>query len=469
MKTLNEQISEVIEQEPVAVFMKGTPQLVMCGNSHRALQALHAAGAPITAVDILPDPRIRQELSSISGWPTIPQVFVKGELIGGADITEELFESGELRQKLDDALGAGPRAGRQGRRARARLILERESRLHRPAERVRGSRVRVPDGTRTRGSARAPARRCASHAAPRRCSRRRCAAATRCLQRLHGALESSRSRRRGHRGAARNRLPGSSTSACERGASSRQSGRSFEQAMPTRTGGAHSGGDVAHRSRTSFGSQRGARRPRSRAHRHLNIRYATGDRAGVADGVVLRARVVDERTRSQPLGPRCRVRRPGRDDQLDLTVKRDEDLLLDVCVWRVRRVASSEHGSVARHVGVRCVVGPRNAEERSPRLVELAARRAADRRYGWRCRSRTCSQDDGVRGVTTRFVPAVIGRLERGSPAVSARRESGTASRARPSPECAPDIRRRRTERSMLGVLRFAGRLSVPCQSRPST
>ena len=58
------------------------------------------------AVDILPDPRIRQELSSISGWPTIPQVFVKGELIGGADITEELLASGELQRKLDDALGA---------------------------------------------------------------------------------------------------------------------------------------------------------------------------------------------------------------------------------------------------------------------------------------------------------------------------------------------------------------------------
>jgi monothiol glutaredoxin len=105
MKTLTEQITEVIATEPVAVFMKGTPQMVMCGNSHRALQALHAAGAPITAVDILPDPRIRQELSEISGWPTIPQVFVKGELIGGADITEELNASGELRQKLDATLG----------------------------------------------------------------------------------------------------------------------------------------------------------------------------------------------------------------------------------------------------------------------------------------------------------------------------------------------------------------------------
>ena len=104
-KSLSEQISEVIEQEPVALFMKGTPQMVMCGNSQRALQALHAAGAPVTAVDILPDPRIRQELSAISGWPTIPQVFVKGELIGGADITEELLASGDLHRKLDETLG----------------------------------------------------------------------------------------------------------------------------------------------------------------------------------------------------------------------------------------------------------------------------------------------------------------------------------------------------------------------------
>jgi monothiol glutaredoxin len=105
MSTLKDQIEDVIVQEPVALFMKGTPQMVMCGNSQRALQALSAAGAPITTVDILPDPRIRQELSAISGWPTIPQVFVKGELIGGADITEELAASGELAQKLDTALG----------------------------------------------------------------------------------------------------------------------------------------------------------------------------------------------------------------------------------------------------------------------------------------------------------------------------------------------------------------------------
>ena len=105
MKTLLEQIGDVIEKEPVALIMKGTPEMVMCGNSMRALNALHVAGAPITTVDILPDPRIRQELSALSGWPTIPQVFVKGELIGGADITEELLESGELQRKLDEALG----------------------------------------------------------------------------------------------------------------------------------------------------------------------------------------------------------------------------------------------------------------------------------------------------------------------------------------------------------------------------
>jgi monothiol glutaredoxin len=102
---LREQIQQVIENEPVALFMKGTPQFVMCGNSDRALRALREAGAPVTAVDILPDPRIRQELSALSGWPTIPQVFVRGELIGGADIVEELEQNGELEQTLRAKLG----------------------------------------------------------------------------------------------------------------------------------------------------------------------------------------------------------------------------------------------------------------------------------------------------------------------------------------------------------------------------
>ena len=105
MSELHDRIQDVIDNEPVALFMKGTPQLVMCGNSSRALEALRALGAPVTAVNILPDPEIRQELSAISGWPTIPQVFVRGELVGGADICEELLASGELREKLHDALG----------------------------------------------------------------------------------------------------------------------------------------------------------------------------------------------------------------------------------------------------------------------------------------------------------------------------------------------------------------------------
>jgi monothiol glutaredoxin len=105
MSELRERIQEVIDQEPVTLFMKGTPQFVMCGNSDRALRALREAGAPVTGVDILVDPAIRQELSAISGWPTIPQVFVKGELIGGADITEELAAGGELVRLLEEKLG----------------------------------------------------------------------------------------------------------------------------------------------------------------------------------------------------------------------------------------------------------------------------------------------------------------------------------------------------------------------------
>ena len=107
MSDLSNRIKQVIDEEPVVLFMKGTPQFVMCGNSGRALEALRAAGAPVTTVDILPDPTIRQELAELSGWPTIPQVFVKGELVGGADITQELAESGELRQILEEKLGAG--------------------------------------------------------------------------------------------------------------------------------------------------------------------------------------------------------------------------------------------------------------------------------------------------------------------------------------------------------------------------
>src|SRR5919197_6413283 len=105
MPELRERIEEVIETAPVALFMKGTPQFVMCGNSQRALEALRSTGAPVTAGDILPHPPIPQELSGLSGWPTIPQVFVRGELIGGADIVEELERTGQLELALRDKLG----------------------------------------------------------------------------------------------------------------------------------------------------------------------------------------------------------------------------------------------------------------------------------------------------------------------------------------------------------------------------
>src|SRR3954447_23145150 len=113
--TYTDKIKEVIDGSDVAIFMKGTPQFVMCGNSDRALQALRCAGATVTAVDVLPDPQIRQELTAISGWPTIPQVFVKGELVGGADIVEELEQSGDLEQTLRDRLGDDFAAAREER------------------------------------------------------------------------------------------------------------------------------------------------------------------------------------------------------------------------------------------------------------------------------------------------------------------------------------------------------------------
>ena len=115
MTELRQRIQDVIENEPVALFMKGTPQFVMCGNSDRALRALREAGAPVAAVDVLPDPSIRQELSDLSGWPTIPQVFVKGELIGGADIVEELAAGGELARVLEERLGSDYRTSAEER------------------------------------------------------------------------------------------------------------------------------------------------------------------------------------------------------------------------------------------------------------------------------------------------------------------------------------------------------------------
>ena len=89
-----------IKENKVMLFMKGTPQQPACGFSMRASGALNALGVQYAALDILPDPRIREELSALSGWPTIPQLFVDGELVGGSDIVLEMFESGELAEML---------------------------------------------------------------------------------------------------------------------------------------------------------------------------------------------------------------------------------------------------------------------------------------------------------------------------------------------------------------------------------
>jgi monothiol glutaredoxin len=101
----DDKIKEILDESEVALFMKGTPDAIMCGNSERALGALRRAGAPITAVDVLVDMQIREDLTAAYGWPTIPQVFVKGELIGGADIIEEMERSGDLEQTLVEKLG----------------------------------------------------------------------------------------------------------------------------------------------------------------------------------------------------------------------------------------------------------------------------------------------------------------------------------------------------------------------------
>ena len=97
---LRDAIQEAIDEHEVILFMKGTPDAPRCGFSARTAGALQSLGAEFAAVDILPDPRIRQELSAVSNWPTIPQLFVKGELIGGADIVAEMYASGELAEAV---------------------------------------------------------------------------------------------------------------------------------------------------------------------------------------------------------------------------------------------------------------------------------------------------------------------------------------------------------------------------------
>jgi monothiol glutaredoxin len=97
---LRDEIQKAITENPVLLFMKGTPEQPACGFSARTVAALQSVGRPFAAVNVLPDPRIRQELSELSNWPTIPQLFIDGELVGGCDIVMEMYQSGELQQAL---------------------------------------------------------------------------------------------------------------------------------------------------------------------------------------------------------------------------------------------------------------------------------------------------------------------------------------------------------------------------------
>ena len=103
---MRDAIQGAISENPVILFMKGTPDQPMCGFSARTVAILQSVGQPFAAVNILPDPSIRHELSTISNWPTIPQLFIDGDFVGGCDIVTEMYETGELQQALGLDAGA---------------------------------------------------------------------------------------------------------------------------------------------------------------------------------------------------------------------------------------------------------------------------------------------------------------------------------------------------------------------------
>ena len=104
---MRDELKSAIAENPVILFMKGTPDAPACGFSARTVAVLESLEAPFAAVNVLPDPRIRQELSALSGWPTIPQLFIDGELVGGCDIVMEMHETGELQRLLGVSGSAG--------------------------------------------------------------------------------------------------------------------------------------------------------------------------------------------------------------------------------------------------------------------------------------------------------------------------------------------------------------------------
>ena len=102
---INERIRAILAEHPIVLFMKGTPQFPMCGFSSRAAKALTDAGADLHAVNILADPQLRSGLPHFANWPTYPQLFIQGELIGGCDIVEDLNAAGELARMANDVAG----------------------------------------------------------------------------------------------------------------------------------------------------------------------------------------------------------------------------------------------------------------------------------------------------------------------------------------------------------------------------
>lgn len=101
-----DRIKDAVENNPVVVFMKGTPQLPQCGFSSRTAEALKGCGQEFAYVNVLTDPEIFQNLPRYADWPTFPQVYIKGELIGGCDITLEMFQKGELQTMVEEACAA---------------------------------------------------------------------------------------------------------------------------------------------------------------------------------------------------------------------------------------------------------------------------------------------------------------------------------------------------------------------------
>lgn len=106
MRDIHNEIDQMVKTKPVVLFMKGTPSFPMCGFSARTVEALKLCGVPFDAVNVLEDPEIREGIKQYGRWPTIPQLYVGGKLVGGCDITVELYQRGELQPLLQQAAGA---------------------------------------------------------------------------------------------------------------------------------------------------------------------------------------------------------------------------------------------------------------------------------------------------------------------------------------------------------------------------